>query len=291
MLNIPFPAAAPAPKPGSVALALGGGGARGLAHIAVLEAFDELGVQPAIIAGTSMGAIIGAAYAAGLSGKEIHAHTQAIVRKRAETMTRLLRARVGRFTDMLSRGLSNPMLIDGEIFLDLFWPEVVPDRFDGLVLPFLAIATDYASRREVTLSAGKLTPAVAGSMAIPGLIKPVEHDGMILIDGGITNPLPHDRLIGTAEFVVACDVTGGARDTLQRSPPPIAALIGAVQIMQTTIVDTKLRVQPPDLLVRPDVSTYRVLDFFKFGHIMRAAEPAKEEVKRSLARLLDARRA
>jgi NTE family protein len=289
MLNRPFAADAPTPRPGSVALALGGGGARGLAHIAVLEAFDELGVQPAIIAGTSMGAIIGAAYAAGLSGKEIHAYAQAIVRKRAETMTQLLRARVGRFADMLSRG--NPMLIDGEMFLDLFWPEAVPDRFDALALPFLAIATDYGSRREVTLSTGQLTPAVAGSMAIPGLIKPVELDGMILIDGGVTNPLPYDRLIGTAEFVLACDVSGGARDTLQKSPPPIAALIGAMQIMQATIVDTKLRIRPPDLLVRPDVATYRALDFFKLAAIMRAAEPAKEEVKRGLAKLLDAKRA
>src|SRR5579871_2636661 len=97
-----IPLARPPHSP-AIGLALGGGGARGLAHIVLLEAFDELGIRPSIIAGTSMGAIVGAAYAAGLTGREIRAHSILKLRKRSETMARLLRARVGRFAEMFSR--------------------------------------------------------------------------------------------------------------------------------------------------------------------------------------------
>ena len=92
----------------TVALALGAGGARGLAHIVVLEALDELGVTPVAIAGTSMGAIVGAVYAAGFSGKDIRHYVLNLLRDKPDVMARLLRARVGRFSDLLTRFLSNP---------------------------------------------------------------------------------------------------------------------------------------------------------------------------------------
>jgi NTE family protein len=114
-----------------LALVLGAGGARGLSHIPVLEALDELGIKPALIVGCSMGAIVGAAYAAGLSGKRLREHVALTFRDRARVIARLLDARVGKFTDLM-RGLGNPVLIDGERMLDLFWPEAVPDRFEEL---------------------------------------------------------------------------------------------------------------------------------------------------------------
>src|SRR5258708_30640834 len=113
----------PPPPASSVAIALGGGGARGLAHIAVLEALDEMGLKPVAISGTSMGAIIGAAYAAGLTGAEIRAHALGVLRHRRQVMARLLEARVGRFVALFAARLSNPILIDGEIFLHLFSPD------------------------------------------------------------------------------------------------------------------------------------------------------------------------
>ena len=113
-----------------VAIALGSGGARGFAHIAVLEALDELGVAPAAIAGTSIGAMIGAAYAAGMRGRDIRAYTLGAVRNRGEVMGKLLRARIGRFSDLVLRGRGNPVLLDGEVCLDLFWPEAVPEFFE-----------------------------------------------------------------------------------------------------------------------------------------------------------------
>lgn len=169
---------------------LGSGGARGLSHIPVLEALDELGLRPALIAGSSMGAIVGAAYAAGLSGRELRAHVEASFRDRARVIARLLEARIGKIADLWRGGLGNPVLIDGERLLDLFWPQAVPDRFDELDIPFLCVATDYHLHDEVVIGSGPLTPAVAASLAIPGLVRPVTIGGRVLIDGGAINPCP-----------------------------------------------------------------------------------------------------
>jgi len=127
-------------KPPSIALALGAGGARGLAHIAVLEALDEMGLAPIAIAGTSIGAIIGAAYAAGMKATRIRAHALSVLRNRTKVFGSLFEARVGRLGDLFARG--NPVLLDGERLLDRFWPDEVPDAFEDLVIPFTAVATD-----------------------------------------------------------------------------------------------------------------------------------------------------
>lgn len=283
MMNLRL-SAHPSGRPGrpTIALALGGGGARGLAHIAVLEALDELDLKPCIIAGTSMGAIIGAAYAAGVSGLRLRQHVLALLRDRSDVMARLLKARVGRFADLLAGRLGNPVMIDGEIFLDHFWPREVPDRFEQLLIPFTAIATDYLGRQEIAISKGLLAPAVAGSMAIPGLIKPVEANGLVLVDGGATNPLPFDHLVGKADIVIACDVTGGPVADQTASPKPFEAMFGAAQIMMSTITSQMLRVCAPDILIRPPVDGFRALDFFKARQILEAAEGAKAEIVHGL---------
>jgi NTE family protein len=271
----------------SVAIALGGGGARGIAHIAILEALDELGVKPLALSGTSIGAIIGAAYASGIEAKYLRAHTLAVMRNRSDVMAKLLKARVGRFMDLVLRGLSNPMLLDAEIFLDLFWPDTMPERFEDLAIPLQVVTTDFHDRCEAVFSTGLLAPAVAGSMAIPGLIKPVEAEGRVLVDGGAVNPLPYDLLFGAADIVIAIDVTfGGARE--RRVPQPFNAMFGAAQIMQGAIIAQKLKLRAPDILVRPTVEQFRVLDFFRAAQILRAAEPAKEDIKRRLAARLEA---
>ncbi len=230
-----------------VAIALGSGGARGFAHIAVLEALDELGVAPSAIAGTSIGAMIGAAYAAGMSGRDIRAYALGAVRSRSEMMGKLLRARVGRFSDLVLRGRGNPVLLDGEVCLDLFWPEAVPDFFEGLAKPLLVVATDFYDRRELVMSSGPLGPAVAGSMAIPGLIQPVAYHGRYLIDGGAVNPLPYDLLFDHADVVVAVDVTFGGRRREARRPAPFQSMFGAAQIMQGSITAQKLKMRSPDI--------------------------------------------
>jgi NTE family protein len=202
-------------------------------------------------------------------------------------MGKLLKARVGRFTDLVLRGLGNPILLDAEIFLDLFWPEAVPDRFEDLAIPFQVVTTDFHNRCEAIFSTGPLAPAVAGSMAIPGLIKPVEVDGRVLVDGGAVNPLPYDLLFDAADVIIAVDVTfGGSHE--RRIPPPFNAMFGAAQIMQGAITAQKLKLRAPDILVRPTVEQFRVLDFFRAGQILRAADSSKEDIKRRLGERLEA---
>ncbi len=267
-----------------IGLALGAGGARGLAHVAVLEALDELGVIPVAIAGTSMGAILGAAYASGVSGKDIRQHILHITRDKTDVMAKLLRARVGRVSDLFTRGLSNPVLLDGEVFLQQFWPKSVPQTFEELKIPFIAVATDFLTHSEADFSAGPLRPAVAGSMAIPGLIKPVPHQAQVLIDGGAVNPLPFDLV--RADFVMAVDVTGGPIVTRSKPPEVFEAIIGAAQIMQTAITREKLKSAKPDLLLRADIDHFKALDFFQAREIFKTAEPLKDEVKRALEKRL-----
>jgi NTE family protein len=271
-----------------VAIALGSGGARGLAHIVAIEALDELGVAPAAIAGTSMGALIGAAYAAGMRGRDIRAHALGVLRNRGEVMGKLLRARVGRFSDLVLRGRGNPVLLDGEICLDLFWPEAVPDFFEELAKPLLVVATDFYERRELVMSSGALGPAVAGSMAIPGLMQPVAYESRYLIDGGAVNPLPYDLLFEHADIVLAVDVTFGGRRREARRPAPFQSMFGAAQIMQGAITAQKLKMRSPDILVRPGVEQFGVLDFLRASQILRAAESAKDELKRRLSARFEA---
>lgn len=276
-----------APHPsGSVALALGAGGARGFAHVVVLEALDELGIKPCAIAGTSMGAIIGGAYAAGFSGHELRAHVSLVLRRRHQVMARLLEARVGRFVKLFSGGISNPVLVDAETTLEAFWPASMPARFEDLATPFTAVATDFHSHRELAIDSGSLRSGVAGSMAIPGLVRPVLRNGRMLIDGAAVNPLPYDLLAGTAGIVVACDVVGGPGSPASGFPSPFEAMFGAAQIMQNAITAKMLRTRPPDVLIRPPVDRFRALDFFAFAQILGAAEAAKDDIKRDLDRVL-----
>jgi NTE family protein len=275
----------------TIALALGAGGARGLAHIVVLEALDELGVKPIAIAGSSMGAIVGAAYAAGLSGADLREHALGLLRYRTQVLARLMKARVGRFSDVLRGRGANPVLIDGERFLDLFWPEAVPDRFEQLAIPFFAVATDFHRRCKAEFASGPLGPPVAGSMAIPGLVRPVVVDDRVLVDGGILDPLPYRGLLGKADVVIACDVTGGPAAQRSGIPPPYEAMLGTAQMLQQAITAEMLKSNPPDILVRPAVEHFRALDFFRAKQILHAAEHAKDAIKRGLGNSLERNRA
>ena len=262
------------------------GGARGLAHIVVLETLDELGVRPVAISGSSMGAIIGAAYAAGCSGKELRAHAHSIFRDKPTVIARLMRARVGRLSDFLVTLDSNPALVDAEILLDHFWPRPVPDRFEQLKLPFACIATDYHGRRAAIFETGPLAPAVAGSMAIPGLVKPVELDGLALIDGGMVDPLPYRTLMDRADAVIACDVTGGAPSRRRTAPRPTQAILGAAQIVQQRILEEMLQRDRPHLLLRPNVAQFGALDFFRTAEILDAAHNVQAPLRRFLEKYL-----
>jgi NTE family protein len=263
-----------------IGLALGGGGAKGLAHLAALEAFDQAGLRPVAIAGSSIGAIIGAAYAAGYSAKAIRNHAINLFRDRPDVMTRLFRARAGSFSNIFAGAFGAAVQIDGEALLKEFWPASMPERFADLRLPFFAVATDFYARGQAVFGEGPLRPAVAASLAIPGLVKPVDIGGRLHIDGVVANPLPFDLLPLDCDVIIAVDVVGGpesADATLQ--PSAIEAALGASQILQSAIVEAKLAAAGPRVkLVRPEVARFASLDFFAVRRILHAAEPVRAEV-------------
>ena len=271
--------------PRSVAIALGAGGSRGLAHIPVLEALDELGVRPTAIAGASLGALIGAGYSAGMPAKEIRAYVVGLLRDRGEVMRRLLSVRVGRVVDLLATG--NPVLADAEGFVERFLPANIPPEFSALATPLVTVATDFWQRKEVVIGSGRLRSALAASIAVPGLFRPVEREGRVLVDGGTTNPLPFDLLRGKADIVVAVDVTGGPTHRSGDIPSPFEALFATIGIMAHAIVGEKLKSGAPEILLQPNVSAFGMLDFFRATPILRASEPIKEEVKSKLGALLE----
>lgn len=277
--------ASPSTRRKTLAIALGGGGARSLAQVAVIDALDELGVRPVAIAGTSFGALIGAACAAGMTGKEIRRSVLKFAHDRNAIYSRLMSARAGRVAELLSSPIGNPLLIDSEKFCASFLPADIPENFSDLKIPLTVVATDLHGRREVAFSSGALRPAVAASMAIPGLMSPVEIDGRIFVDGAAVNPLPFDCVAGRADVILAVDCSGGP---LQGSgvPGPWEALFATLQVMIDGIVAEKLRRATPDLLIRPNVSVFGMFDFFQASAIMRVAGPVKEEIKSKLAELL-----
>jgi NTE family protein len=271
----------------SFALALGGGGARGLAHIAVLEALDEMRTRPAAIAGTSIGALIGAAYAAGMSGKEIRRFVLMLAHDRAEILRRLIATRAGTFANLLNLGFGSATLVDAEKFCEHFLPEKVPHEFGELEIPLLIVATDLYRREQAVFSSGALKPALAASIALPAVMRPVVLAERVLIDGGAINPLPFEELRGRADVVVAVDISGAPTDARRDIPSPWECVLATVLVMANAITAEKIKRGAPDLIVRPKVGAFRALDFLQASAILRSAEPVKAELKEKLAALLD----
>ena len=273
---------APGPR---IGLALGGGSARGFAHVLMLEAFDELGVQPAIIAGTSMGAICGAAYAAGHSGAELRGELIAIFGKRRHFWSRLAGKLGGGFANLWS--LRFPRLLDNVTLFEMLLPDAMRRSFDELRIPFLAIAAAFYAMEQVILDRGPLIPALAASSALPSLARPVVLAGRVLIDGGYVNPVPYDVIMDRADITVAVDVTGDTtRRPGARTPRTLEAVTGATQLLFHSVTREKLKSVAPDIFIRPDVGGFAALDYFKVREIFAAAEPAKEVLKRKIAQRL-----
>ena len=276
----------PATRP-TIALALGGGGARGLAHILMLEVFDELGLKPKVIAGTSIGALFGAAYASGLSARLIKAHTEEVLSQRFGLTRYLLSARsepVQRFLNILPIRSS---LLKPELLLDHMLPSKVARDFAHLAIPLKVVATDFYAQEQIVLEFGDLRSAVAASMALPALFTPVTRDGRVLMDGGLVNPLPFDVLKGDADITVAIDVSGAALGPGSRSQPSaFSALVSSSQILQRSIVREKLKAQQPDIYIDVEVDEFHVLEFHRFKQVMTAAGQAKDQFKRQLERVL-----
>ncbi len=282
-------AARPAPQGGpSFGLALGGGGARGLAHIHVIETLDELGIRPTMIAGSSIGAIMGAGMAAGMEGADIRDFAQGVLGKRGEVVTRLWRSRPQSFAEMLQGGIRLGQF-NLERILTSFLPSEIPETFEQLQIPLKVTGTDYFGHDLAVLDSGDLRSALAASAALPAVFRPVNRDGRLLIDGGFYDPVPFDLLQGKVDIVIAVDVVGYPTKATQKGPDAIDLLFGTSQIMMQSIIAHNLTLCPPQILLRPPVCDFRVLDFLKMDQVMAATESVRDELKRAIDAVVEAR--
>jgi NTE family protein len=273
----------PEPAAPRIGLALGSGGAAGLAHIAILKTFDELDQQPSRIAGSSIGAIIGALYAAGLSGAEIEALFAEFSGSGLDLLTDLARGENGiELTEMIDLGLDDGGLVDPEPFFDYLREHTSARAFSDLRIPLVVVATRYFSGESVAFEEGDLFQALRASMAVPGLVQPVIRDGELLVDGGISNPLPWDRLGDDLDYIVAVDVTGQRESTDPESVPANELLFKTFELMQQSIVRERLKTNPPDLYLRPEIDRVRLLHFHRIDTILEQAAPAAERLRQFL---------
>ena len=274
----------------TIGLALGSGAARGWAHIGVIHALEEVGIRPAMVAGCSIGALVGSGYASGSLDK-LEQWVRGI---RSLDVMRLLDVRFG------------GGLIEGDSLMRSLARQVEPVDIESLDVPFAAVATDLEAGREVWLREGKLLDAVRASIAVPGLMSPVRQEGRWLVDGGLTDPVPVSlcRALG-ADVVIAVnlnsdlvgrhvrDIRGAARhDTDNESglrkwldgvddrllngrigkwleerdhdepvPGMLDVMAGAINIMQDRITRSRMAGDPPELLISPKLSHIGLLEF------------------------------
>jgi len=297
-----------------IGLALGSGVARGWAHIGVLHALEEAGLKPDIVAGTSIGALIGGAYVAGRL-PELEAWA-----------LRLNRLKLSRMFDFQFGGSG---VIAGRRVLQALHPDILSFDIADLPIPFVCVATDLASGHEVWLRDGSLIESLRASYAVPGLFPPVDKDGRWLIDGALANPVPVSvcRAMG-AHLTIAVNLSGEAfgespaddvidvsdgsaedellaeqatrgsfpmsrlqlvRQFFRRSngaPSVFAVMARSLYIVQDRIARSRLAGDPPDATIFPRLSHIGILEFHRARESILAGELAARALVPRLKELI-----
>jgi NTE family protein len=280
-----------------VALALGSGGARGYAHIGVIQVLEEGGFDIVAVAGSSMGSVVGGVYAAGY----LDPYTEWVrTLKRVDVMR------------MLDPSLSAPGAIKADRIVDRVGEFVDGANIEELPIIFTAVATDLFARREVWFTHGRLDAAIRASIAIPGIFTPVELDGRVLVDGGVMNPVPIAPLGSVpCEVVVAVSLNGEHRGQQQRGPVretalrAVASRMGlttddeeideapstpggldvvnlSLETMQAALTRFCLAAYPPDVLITVPKDACRTFDFHRADEMIELGrELAVEALDRS----------
>jgi len=257
-------------RPAKTALVLSGGGAKGFAHVGVLEVLDSLGVRPDLVVGTSMGAIVGALYASGYTGRQIDSLFRAL------PLAALIRGYEPRIPASLRPYPPLAVLEQGRHGLVLQTSTVREEQvnalvsalmlrgnlaargdFDSLPIPFRAVATDLASREEIVLGSGDLAEAVRASFALPLVFKPVVLDGRTLTDGGMTENVPVSaaRRAGATRVIMSVLDPGDMPDPDYDAP---ATMLG--KLLDFLVVGAPAA-EPGDVVVESEVRPYTTLDF------------------------------
>jgi NTE family protein len=265
-----------------IGLALGGGSARGLAHIVILEAFDEMGLKPSIIAGCSIGALVGAAYASGSSAREIRDRAEMILSNRITALRYVFGEKGTKLRDLLAlRGLAS-LHLNGEKLAALALPDTAPELIENTAIPFKVVTTDFEARVERVIDRGRLVTAVGASIAIPGVISGPLIEGRVHVDGGVTNPVPFDHVRAGCDIVVAVDVTGRPRPPNGQPHSNMELAIGSLLIMFHQVAVLRRRQNPPDIYIEPPLGGFGAADYFRLKPLLDAALPAKDQLKREL---------
>ncbi|OGO35166.1 MAG: hypothetical protein A2W35_13560 [Chloroflexi bacterium RBG_16_57_11] len=273
----------------TLGLALGGGGARGLAHIGVLKVFERENIPVHFIAGTSMGGIIGSAYAAGVPLDSI-TEVALQIRKRMEQL-RLLDFK------LTGRGLLKGTRLYRQLG-SLLGEELT---FAELKIPLALMAVDIRTGREVVLRDGKVVDAIRATMSVPGVFEPVPRGELLLVDGGILNNVPVDVVTQAGmKKIIAVDVMpdfprnqpGQAPIVLAPKtaylPPAMQEVMNTFLIMISEMTEYCLRLNPPDLVLRPEISNQvSLLTGFELAHeVIEAGECAAQAALPEIRRLI-----
>lgn len=272
----------------SIGISFGAGGARGIAHLLMIEALDELGVKPSIISGSSIGAVVGAFYAAGFSAKEMRQILELLIHPKSDSVFDfILKSDIVKMFTMFDPQFIKSGFIKGEKFQKFMESHLKVSRFEELKIPLKIVATDYWKKEAVVFEKGDLIQPIKASYSLPGLFTPVKIKNRILIDGGAVNPLPFDLIMDKCDITIAIDVTAFKAQNESDIPPTFDSVFTTYQTMQNSIIKERLKFIRPDIYIRPEIYDVRVFDFVKADLIFEQAEPAKEELKNKLEVLLN----
>ena len=270
-----------------IGLTLGGGGAKGFAHIPILEVLDELDLRPACITGTSIGSIIGALYASGLSANEIK--EICMVQQSAGFRETLKNRDLGKMLEMIDPDFSfkSKGLLKGEKFLEFLYDSLKVKTFEELPVPFKCVATDFWRYESIVFDSGPLSDAVRASMAIPYVFSPVVHEGRVLVDGGLTNNVPMDLLAPECEIRIAINIRGERSNPKDKIPNALEAIFHTYEVMQEATTNAKLVSDPVEIYLHPPVRDIYVMDFHRAEEVYKQGLEIKEEFRSRLCGLLE----
>lgn len=287
--------------PPRIALALGGGGARGAAHVGVLRVLEEQRVPVHAIAGTSMGAVIGGLYAAGMSPDEIERALTEIdwmyafsdktsrellsFRRKQDDARLKVRARLGLKDGRVSlpRGFLQGQKLE-LLLRQLLLPVTDIDDFDRLQIPFRAVAADLETGEPVVLDSGDLADAIRASMSLPGILEPVELNGRLLVDGGIASNVPIEvaRSLG-ADVVIAVDVNSEPVGRDELANPLVVANQVITLLVNRETERQKQSLGADDLLLEPELGDMAPYSFTELSQAIEAGAEAARRATETLA--------
>lgn len=249
-----------------VALVLSMGGARGIAHIGVIEELLRRDYEITSIAGSSMGAMVGAMYASG---------------KLEECKEWLSSWDKRKMWELVDLTLSRDGLVKGDRFIKEL-KQIIPDmNIEDLPIPYVAMATDIVRDEEVRFDSGNLFDAIRASISIPMLFRPLRKDGMVLIDGGILNPLPLSHVHRTeGDILIAVDVNAPIDTGRKKKISPYNMLTESSRMMMQQIIRYQVERYQPDIMIRMSGNAY---DMMEFHHAAAIVQTGVEITRQALS--------